>query len=48
MEHIRSIQGEGLTSARYSTQNFRSSEEPLREQKARLALELVTESQLFT
>lgn len=41
------IQGEGLTSARYSTQNFRSSEEPLREQKVRLALELVTESQLF-
>lgn len=38
------IQREGLTSARYSTQNFRSSEEPLREQKGRLALELATES----
>jgi hypothetical protein len=28
-----SVQREGLTSAKYSTQNFKSSEEPSREQK---------------
>lgn len=37
------IQREGLTSARYSTQNFRSSDEPLGK-KVRFALELATVS----
>lgn len=41
------IQKGRLTSARYSKQNFKSPEEPLREQKVRLVLELAEESQPF-